>query len=114
MKKTLTRVERLSRQSDLKAVFASGSSKSTAGAKIVYLKNNLLFSRFAITIVRKYGNAVERNRVKRIFREFYRLNKENITLGVDIIFVVYPGNYSSDDRNEQFFRLLKKANLHHD
>ena len=112
MRKTLTKSERLSRQSDLKTIFATGRRYNTAGAKIVYLENNLSFSRFAVTIVRKFGNSVERNRVKRIFRELYRLNKENITIGIDIIIVVYPGNYSSEDRKIQFFDLLKRAKLH--
>ncbi len=79
MRTTLTKSERLSRQSDLKIVFASGSRSNTAGAKIVYLKNNLSYSRFAITIVRKFGNAVERNCVKRLFRELYRKNKNEKT-----------------------------------
>lgn len=112
MRTTLTRSERLSRQSDLKTIFASGKKINTAGAKIVYLNNNLSYSRFAITIVRKYGNAVERNRIKRFFRELYRLNKENISTGKDIILVLYPGKYSSRDRQAQFFNLLKQANLY--
>lgn len=111
MRKTLTRSERLSKQSELKTVFASGSRKSTAGAKVVYLKNNLSYSRFAVTIVRKFGNSVQRNRVKRIFREFYRLNKSNILSGFDIIFVIYPGNFDSKSRAKQFFYLLEKAQL---
>ncbi len=112
MRTTLTRSERLSRQSDLKTAFASGIKQNTSGAKVVYLNNNLSYSRFAITIVRKYGNAVERNSVKRLFRELYRLNKENILTGKDIVFVIYPGNYTRDDRTSQFFKLLNRANLH--
>jgi len=112
MRKTLTRSERLSRQSDLKTIFASGTRLSTSGAKIVYLNNNLSYSRFAITIVRKYGNAVERNRIKRFFRELYRLNKDKIYTGKDIILVLYPGRYSESNRSTQFFNLLKKANLY--
>lgn len=112
MRKTLTRSERLSKQSDLKTVFAAGSSFNTAGAKVVYLKNNLSYSRFAITIVRKFGNSVERNHAKRIFRELYRLNKDKILKGMDIIFVLYPGVYNRKSREFQFYSLLKKAHLY--
>ncbi len=111
MKTTLTRSERLSRQSDLKTVFATGSKCNTAGAKVVYLNNNLSYSRFAITIVRKFGNAVERNSIKRLFRELYRLNKNNILTGKDIIILLYPGNYNRETRISQFFNLLNKASL---
>lgn len=111
MRKTLTKSERLSKQSDLKTVFATGSKNNTAGAKVVYLKNNLSYSRFAITLVRKFGNSVERNRAKRLFREFYRLNKQEILIGYDIIIVLYPGIFSDEARSHQFFNLLKKAHL---
>ena len=111
MKTTLTRLERLGSQSDLKTIFASGRKFNTSGAKIVYLNNNLSFSRFAITIVRKFGNSVERNRAKRIFREFFRLNKHNILKGVDIVIVLYPGNFNNEARESQFFNLLKKAQI---
>lgn len=111
MRKTLTRSERLSRQSDLKTVFATGSRLNTAGAKVVYLKNNLPYSRFAITIVRKFGNAVERNLAKRIFRELYRLNKHDILTGWDIIIILYPGSYDRKKRETQFFSLLNRAQL---
>ena len=111
MRKTLTKSERLSKQSDLKTVFATGSRSNTAGAKVVYLKNNLSYSRFAITLVRKFGNSVERNSVKRLFRELYRLNKQNILIGFDIIIILYPGKYSGEMRKNQFFTLLNKAYL---
>ena len=111
MRKTLTRSERLSRQSDLKTIFATGSRFNTAGAKIVYLKNNLSYSRFAITLVRKFGNSVERNYAKRLFRELFRLNKHNFLIGFDIIIILYPGNYSNKARETQFFNLLNKAQL---
>ena len=111
MRKTLTKSERLSKQSDLKTVFATGSRSNTAGAKVVYLKNNLSYSRFAITLVRKFGNSVERNSAKRLFRELYRLNKQNILIGFDIIIILYPGKYSKKNRKIQFFNLLSKAHL---
>lgn len=111
MRTTLTKSERLSSQSDLKTIFATGSRSNTAGAKVVYLKNDLSYSRFAITLVRKFGNSVERNRAKRIFRELYRLNKNNILTGWDIIIILYPSKLSEESRKSQFFSLLRKANL---
>lgn len=112
MRTTLTRSERLSKQSNLKTVFAAGSRFNTAGAKVVCLKNNLSYSRFAITIVRKFGNSVERNHAKRIFRELYRLNKNKILTGMDIVIILYPGIYDRRKRESQFNNLLKKAQLY--
>jgi ribonuclease P protein component len=81
------------------------------GAKILFLRNPLSYSRFAITIVRKFGNAVERNYTKRIFRDFFRTHKQEITESCDIVVVVYPGDFSYQNRLDQFNLLMKRANL---
>jgi len=40
-----------------------------------FLKNDYPHHRFAVTINRKIGNAVQRNYIKRKMREFFRLNQ---------------------------------------
>jgi ribonuclease P protein component len=44
--------------------------------------------RLGVTVTRKFGNAVARNRAKRVFREFFRLACDDLPRGVD--FVVIP------------------------
>ena len=105
MKRNLTREERLKNKSDFDNVFATGKRKGCSGARIVYRPNGLEYSRFAVCPVRKYGNSVTRNRVKRIFRELYRLNKSRIKPGYDIALVVYPGKDTYKAREEQFLFL---------
>ena len=111
MKRSLTREERLKTREDISRVFSSSAKVSCTGAKLVYNENMLEFNRFAVTLVRKYGNAVIRNRSKRIVREIYRNLKFNIRKGYDMVIVLYPGNYSYSQRLEQFSYLLKKADL---
>lgn len=43
--------------------------------------------RMGITVSRKVGKAVQRNRVKRLIREVWRQNKKLIPLGYDVVFV---------------------------
>lgn len=63
--------------------------KFTASNIVVayYCPNGTPFNRMGITVGKKQGNAVERNRIKRIIRAAYRLNEEKLPLGYDIVFV---------------------------
>lgn len=111
MKRNLTRKERIAKSSDFGEIFASGKTKSCRGAKIFFIPNGKNFNRIGITLKRKYGNAVERNYVRRIFKELYRNNKHAIKSGFDIILIIYPGKFSFSDRKEQFNLLLRRSSL---
>ncbi len=111
MKKSLTKKEILRKKSDLKRIFASGSNCKCRGAKILFLQNSFPYNRFAVTLVRKYGNSVERNYSKRVLREVFRNEKNNIKGCFDIVIVLYPGDYSFQERYDQFKVLIKRANL---
>ncbi len=51
------------------------------------VKNSLDYSRLGISVGRKFGNAVKRNRAKRLVREFFRRNKHIIPKGYDFVFL---------------------------
>ena len=111
MKKSLTRDERIGSASDFRKIFASAVSFSCRGAKIFFIQNEKGYNRIGITLRRKYGNAVQRNYARRIMKEIYRNNKDAIKQGFDIIFIIYPGNYSFGDREEQFRLLIRRSDL---
>jgi ribonuclease P protein component len=44
-------------------------------------------ARLGVTVSKRVGNAVERNRVKRLVREVYRRRKAAFPAGLDVVFV---------------------------
>jgi len=83
----LRRTERLTRQSDIDAVYKSGRRLHAKFFRIHVKPNTLSFSRFTVSVPRRVCTAVLRNRWKRMLRESFRLNKEKIGPGLDIVAV---------------------------
>lgn len=52
-----------------------------------YIKNRYKNNRIGITATKKIGNAVARNRARRILKESYRLLEQDFPSGYDFIFV---------------------------
>ncbi len=114
MRKSLTKSERLGKLSDIRRTFASGKRYSVPGAKLVFVDNELDYSRFMVTLVKKYGNSIHRNRAKRIAREIFRLNKHLLKPGYDIVLIFFPDKDIYSIREKQMFKLFKKAGLYSD
>lgn len=64
--------------------------------------------RLGITATRKVGNAVKRNRCKRILRELFRHNKHLLKPGTDLVFKVKKAMVDASFRQieAEFLRLL--------
>jgi len=98
-------------------VFKRGSSfyYKILGFKIY--DNNLDFSRLGVIVSNKVSKkAVNRNRLKRIIRDFFQDNIENIQKGKDIIVITLPEieNKEKDEIREVLFNAFKKINLIND
>lgn len=110
MKRSLSKSERLKTKEEFTRVFNESEYRSGCnGARLMASRNGLSYSRFAVTQVRKYGNAVKRNYARRILKEIYRMRKHKIPAGFDIIVILYPGPFCYQDRDNQFVLLLRRA-----
>lgn len=78
---------RLLRQNDIDAVYRRGKRWTAKAFRIHVKANGLDRSRLAISVPGRVCNAVLRNRWKRLLRESFRLNKEAIGPGLDIVAV---------------------------
>lgn len=108
-----TKAERLTKKKEFERVFSEG--KVFKDTKIVFyiIANDCQYSRIGLVVSKKVGNAVQRNRVKRLLREAYRLNKHLLTANVDIIAIPrrpFTSNLKLPDIENEFKKLLKQIN----
>ena len=105
-----TKKEHLLKGKQYDAVFKNGRSVRDDQLRIQNAPNGLDYSRIGLVVGRKVGNAVRRNRVKRLFREVFRLNREGLPKGFDFVFLPVPG-YQDDslqDCEARIVRLLSR------
>ena len=106
-----SRKEKLKRRDEIREVFNRRKGVSCQGAKLFSLRNGLEYNRIAFTFSRKFGNAVERNYSRRLSREAYRLLRNELRKGYDLVLLVYPGRDDFSVRKDQMQELFSKAGL---
>lgn len=77
--------ERVTKRSRFKAIYNQGVWRSSQHFTTVTCSNTQRDKRLGITVTKKTGNAVKRNRIKRLVREFFRLNKSLFPEKHDVI-----------------------------
>ena len=78
---------------------------------IVYAcENDLAYPRLGCSVSRKVGNAVVRNRYKRLFREAFRLVQHELPAGIDFILIPRATAVPTQEAvKESFLKLAKQA-----
>lgn len=106
--------ETLKKDKEFRRVYSKGRSFANRELVIYILKNNSASNRLGISVSKKVGNAVTRNRVKRLIREVYRVEYKNkLKLGHDIIILarMNAANCSYDKIKGSLGHLFKKVGL---
>ena len=75
---SFSKADRIRKRSDFIRIGKTGKKLQNRDFIFYYTKGLTEKSRLGITVTKKVGNAAERNRIKRISREYYRLNRHKI------------------------------------
>jgi ribonuclease P protein component len=81
---------RLRRTKEYDRVFREGRKRSISQATLVSAPNGLDHSRLGVLAGKAHGGAVVRNRVKRVFREAFRLGRPGLPSGFDFVVIARP------------------------
>ncbi|MEW6184273.1 MAG: ribonuclease P protein component, partial [Thermodesulfobacteriota bacterium] len=85
------REARVLKRSDFLRRCPNDRKRSSPHFLVIIKPNNLNITRLGLTVGKKAGGAVQRNRIKRLLREFFRRSRENLPASRDIIIIALKG-----------------------
>lgn len=88
MKQSFGKHERVRKRKEYSRIYQNGIRLYSENFLVLLHPNDKEISRLGITAGKKIGNAVKRNRAKRLLREFFRLNKDRLPQGQDLVITV--------------------------
>ena len=98
--------ESLKKNRDFQLVYKKGTSYANKYLVMYVRENQLEKNRIGISVSKKVGNSVVRNRLCRLVRESYRLHEDLFRRGLDIVVVARV------NAKERTFREIESAFLH--
>ncbi|MFQ5423436.1 MAG: ribonuclease P protein component [Phycisphaerae bacterium] len=107
------RARRLSGRKAFGRVFGTRRSASDRTLVVYVAPNDLPYTRLGLTVGRKHGNAVCRNRIKRLLREAFRLDYAALPQGFDLVCVPRVGADTSLEAYRRSIRLVSHRAVRH-
>lgn len=112
MVKNMRNMDSLKNSREFSAVYNNGKSKANKYLVMYVLPNDCNKIRIGISVSKKVGNSIVRHRLTRLIRESYRLNKEGLADGYDI--VIIARNSAKDKSYQQIeSAFMHLIGLHH-
>jgi len=103
----------LNKNHEFRKLYNKGKSVGSQLIVIYCLKNYKTNNHLGITVSKKIGGAVQRNRVRRQLKEIYRINEEKLIIGYDIVIVARVKSRFSEYRELEasVISLLKRLGI---
>jgi ribonuclease P protein component len=107
-----TKRDRLLKRSDFLKLSLSGTKVQNKHFVLIYSDNENRENRMGVTVTKRVGKSVVRNRIKRYCREFFRLNRCIIPGNVDINIIAKKNALALDSKQmfQSLENIFKKIN----
>jgi ribonuclease P protein component len=102
--------EHLRRGADFRRVYERRRSASNDWLIVYACENGLPYLRLGLSVSRKVGGAVSRNRLRRLYREAFRLTRHEMPTGLDLVLIPRrPEPPALDELKQALPRLVRQA-----
>jgi len=106
----LRKEQRLKKTAQFQQVYERGVSAADDRLIVYAMANDLEYSRLGLSVGKKLGSAVKRNRYKRTLREAFRLQQHELPMGYDYVLIPRPHLEASTPSFEQsLLQLCRKC-----
>ena len=101
--------ERLRRPADFRRVYERRRSVSDNWLIVYGCENQLTYLRLGLSVSRKVGPAVVRNRLRRLYREAFRHSRAQMPRGIDLVLIPRTSEEPSlEELERSLVRLVKQ------
>ncbi len=103
----------LKKNSDFLEVYRQGQSLPSRYCVLYFLDVYEHNTKVGISVSKRVGNSVVRHRMKRLYKEIFRLNYNQIKPNIHLVIIVRKGavSHTFNELQRDFLYLLKKTGL---